>query len=262
MSEVVAIIATLVVGGIVTAVLCVVVHRKWSANPGAAVLLGIIGVAATILLATVARPVERLWDSTLGPLTSDPEVLASPVATAPIPSTPAAPPTTGSMSPPTETASPSPDISDDTEGTPDTSATPDLPATLYLSEYPAIKNNGARGTFSMDGVAYSQSKKVYCGETPSASVWSVAGYQTMDATIGIADNEKRGLGVIGRMSFRNEDNQDLIPPVDVSLGSPKKVTVQLKGAVQLQIGCVGRERDSGTSQGLFYAVLGDAYLNR
>jgi hypothetical protein len=125
----------------------------------------------------------------------------------------------------------------------------------------AIQNSGGRGAYTMSSTLYERSVKKGCGYGSgiSAQVWSSAGYRQLSATVGVADDERGAVGEIGRVSIRDQDGRDLIKSFDVSLGHPKTVTVDLKGAVQVQITCAGR--DSKTSEGRSLAVvLGNAAL--
>jgi hypothetical protein len=123
---------------------------------------------------------------------------------------------------------------------------------------------GNGGPFSISGQRYEESFKKYCGESPgtqSPSGWNVAGYKRFTAVVGIADDEKSALGAIARISIKNQDGTNLIPPFDVALAKPRTIDIALNGAVQIQVVCAGRT-SSGEPRGLFYATFGDAAIRR
>jgi hypothetical protein len=74
-------------------------------------------------------------------------------------------------------------------------------------------------------------------------------------------HDANALGAIARVGIRNQDGTDLITPFDVSLGRHRLIDVDLKGAVQVQITCTGRDSKTGKGRSYFYVVLGNGALH-
>lgn len=60
-AEILAIISTIVAGTIVTVVVCLLLASRFRVE------LAVVGIVATVILAVLARPLERSWDWILGP---------------------------------------------------------------------------------------------------------------------------------------------------------------------------------------------------
>jgi hypothetical protein len=153
-----------------------------------------------------------------------------------------------------------------TEVGPTTSLDPDLPpppTSSYLSEMDALQYDDGSGSYAMSGKPYDQSVRKFCGANGNASVqtWSTGGYGRLTAVVGIADDDANALGAIARVGIRNQDGTDLITPFDVSLGRHRLIDVDLKGAVQVQITCTGRDSKTGKGRSYFYVVLGNGALH-
>ncbi|MEV4350553.1 hypothetical protein AB0J83_39355 [Actinoplanes sp. NPDC049596] len=225
-----------------------------------------VGVSATFFVALIARPVERAWDQALG----DPAPAATTATTSP-PSATLAPPgvESPSVEPPTsepaaEPNSESPSLEPEETTDPPGPAIAEAPTTAYLSDLRALKNSYGNGPYSIAGKTYDQSVRKYCG-TPSSSssqVWPVAGYAKFSATVGIADDEQDGLDRIAHVSFKDQSGNELTNPFDVRLGQSHRVEFDLKGTVQLQILCVGKDTKTGNPRGLFGVVMGDARIDQ
>jgi hypothetical protein len=92
--------------------------------------------------------------------------------------------------------------------------------------------------------------------------YDVAGHTVFTAEVGLADNTQNVTGVIATVVFSNEAGQVIGKGVQVSLGHPKKVTLDISGITQLGMTCDGRTAQTGqTAPYQFNVVLGDATIS-
>ncbi len=94
-----------------------------------------------------------------------------------------------------------------------------------------------------------------------AEAYDVAGSTVFTAEVGLADNTDNVTSVIATVVFSNEAGQELGKPVQVSLGHPKKVTLNINGLTQLGITCNGRNAQTGQPVYNFDVALGDAGIS-
>ncbi|MGE5289476.1 MAG: hypothetical protein ACM3ML_20210 [Micromonosporaceae bacterium] len=138
--------------------------------------------------------------------------------------------------------------------------------THYLSSLtPTVDNQSAdMGQEVIAAKPYPDSISFYCsggvGDQPSEA-YDVAGSSTFTALVGIADNEQDVTGVIATVTFSNESGQQLGKPVQVSLGHPIKVTLNITGLTQLGITCNGRDQHTSQTVTGFRVALGDAGIS-
>jgi hypothetical protein len=88
--------------------------------------------------------------------------------------------------------------------------------------------------------------------------YDVAGSSTFTAEVGIADNTQSVTSVIATVTFSNESGQQLGKPVQVSLGHPVPVTLNITGVTQLGMTCVGLEAHTNQVANGFDVVMGNA----
>jgi hypothetical protein len=95
------------------------------------------------------------------------------------------------------------------------------------------------------------------GDQPGEA-YDIAGSSSFTAEVGIADDTQNVTNVIATVTFSNEAGRQLGKPVQVSLGHPVRVTVNVNGVTQLGMTCSGR--DARTSQTFydFNVAMGDA----
>jgi hypothetical protein len=91
--------------------------------------------------------------------------------------------------------------------------------------------------------------------------YDVAGSSTLTAEVGIADDTQSVTGVIATVTFTNEAGQQLGKPVQVSLGHPVPVTLNITGVTQLGMACVGRDAHTSQVANGFNVALGNAGIS-
>ena len=91
--------------------------------------------------------------------------------------------------------------------------------------------------------------------------YDVAGNTVFTAEVGLADNTEDVTGVIATVVFSNEAGQELDKPVQVSLGHPRKITLNITGVTQLGMTCNGRYAQTGETAYNFDVALGDAGIS-
>ena len=88
--------------------------------------------------------------------------------------------------------------------------------------------------------------------------YNVAGNSMFTAEVGIADNSEDATNVIATVTFSNESGQQIGQPVEVSLGHPVKLSLNIGGVTQLGMTCNGRDRRTSQNANGFNVTLGDA----
>jgi hypothetical protein len=136
----------------------------------------------------------------------------------------------------------------------------------YLSNLtPTVDNQSVQnGQEVIAAVPYPNSIAFVCngsyGGRP-AEAYDVAGNTVFTADVGLADNTGNVTGVVATVVFSNEAGQELGKPVQVSLGHPKKVTLNISGLTQLGMTCNGRDAQTGQTVYNFDVALGDAGIS-
>ena len=154
---------------------------------------------------------------------------------------------------------------------PSTTASPDPSPGLnsganYLSNLtPTVDNQSVESSQEViDAVPYPNSIAFGCngsyGGQPDEA-YDVAGHTAFTAEVGLADNTANVTGVIATVVFSNEAGQEIGKLVQVSLGHPKKVTLNISGITQLGMTCNGRTAQTGQNVYSFDVALGDARIS-
>lgn len=136
----------------------------------------------------------------------------------------------------------------------------------YLSDLSATVDNSSVGTGQQVMVAksYPNSLAFYCegpnGDQPDVA-YDVAGSTTFNAEVGIPDNMSDATNVIATVTFTDQAGQRVGKPVQVSLGHPVPVTLDVSGVDQLGITCVGRDARTNQSESSFQVAMGDARIH-
>jgi NPCBM/NEW2 domain len=170
------------------------------------------------------------------------------VSTSPTPvttPTPIADPTAPSPSLPPSTAPSGSSGASDPASSPAASAAATAQP-VYLSQTQAVSDDQALNSpedETISGTDYPDSiQQAVTGGNGTLTVWDTAQYQTFTAEVGIDDSQPAD-GQTARIVFMNQSSAQL-GSVEVSIGSPKKVTVPLNGAVHFEIDCVAEGSDS------------------
>lgn len=95
------------------------------------------------------------------------------------------------------------------------------------------------------------------GDQPDEA-FNVAGNSTFSAVVGIADDSQGATDVIATVTFSNESGQRVGRLVQVSLGHPVKLSLNIGGVTQLGMTCNGRDRRTSQVVNDFQVTLGDA----
>jgi hypothetical protein len=95
------------------------------------------------------------------------------------------------------------------------------------------------------------------GDQPDEA-YNVAGNSTFTAEVGIADNTPGATDVVATVTFSNESGQQVGKPVQVSLGHPVRLSLNIGGVTQLGITCNGRDQRTSQVASDFQVALGDA----
>jgi NPCBM/NEW2 domain-containing protein len=197
---------------------------------------------AFVALATGAVTSLRVIGTTpvADPSPYDPPAAGAPTVPATVPTTdpPTEEPTSEPASEPTDSTEPT----DGTE-TADPGVTPeDDPAIKYLDSEDSLDGSFAANPVTFSAHRYPRGISFWCGSaTDSRLQWNVAGYRHFTAVAGIDDKTEDAFGAISEFIFYDQDGRQLVPkPVDVSVGHPHKVTLDLTNVVNLRVTCSSR----------------------
>lgn len=213
--------------------------------------LTVVAMVTSTMAAAAVVAADRIEPS---PTQATPPQLSSPTEA----STPTEVPQSQTFSPsPSWSASPSNEPSTDISN----SAVPRPNATMYLDTVHPLSGGYNVGAVSFSSRRYPRSMTFGCSAATSSYVqWNVAGAARFEATAGIADDTEDAFGAVAELIFYDQDGRQLTPnPVDVSVGHPQKVSLDLHDVVNLRLTCAGR--DSKTAKQRYTpASLGDAFI--
>ena len=136
----------------------------------------------------------------------------------------------------------------------------------YLSDLTATVDNSSAGAGQQVIVAkpYPNSLAFYCegpnGDQPDVA-YDVAGSTTFNSEIGIPDNMSGATDVIATVTFTDQADQRVGKPVQVSLGHPVPISLDISGVDQLGITCVGRDARTNQNETSFQVAMGDARIH-
>ena len=185
--------------------------------------------------------------------------LPAPTTTPPLvpaePATDEAPSPSDSDSPgPSDTLDPA-DTADPTESA---SQTPAPGSTKYLDSEEVLDGGYDAKAVSLSATRYPRGISFYCDTATNTHLqWNVAGNSRFNATAGIDDNTRNAYGKVVEFLFYDQDGRRLsAKPVEVSVGHPAKVTLDLTDVVSLRMTCSSRDAKTD-DQNNTYAVFGD-----
>ena len=151
--------------------------------------------------------------------------------------------------------------------TPVADSTPN-PASLisiahYLSDLTATVDNSGLNTGQqvIDAQPYAKSVAFYCGGGSGSEpdlAYDVAGSTAFTAVAGIPDNMQNATDVVATITFSNESGQQVGKPIQVSLGHPVRVKLNIGGVTQLGFTCNGRDARTSQAASSFEVTLGNA----
>ncbi len=142
-------------------------------------------------------------------------------------------------------------------------AAPAINVAHYLSDLtPTVDNPGVdTGQQVIKANLYPKSIAFDCdggyGNQPDEA-YDVAGSTLFTAVAGIPDNMPDATGAIATITFSNEAGQQVGKPVQVSLGHPVTVKLNIAGITQLGLTCDGRDARTSQAASGFQVALGNA----
>jgi hypothetical protein len=136
----------------------------------------------------------------------------------------------------------------------------------YLSnKTPTVQNSGLdTGQVVIAANPYVNSITFNCDGPMSGQpdlAYDVAGSSTFTAVLGIPDNTQYATGLIATITFSNEAGQQIGQQVQVSLGHPANVTLDIQGVTQLGMTCDGRNRQTSQTASGFDVAFGNAAVS-
>lgn len=161
--------------------------------------------------------------------------------------------------------------------TPSFSSTPSLSSPPPTSADPAkvtklsainpiqTKNvsNPIAGSVQVGTATYPNSIRFTCnGAYPGDVVYNVARFKFLNATIGVPNDARNAAGNTTVITFLKDSSaaQPLGSPLNVAVGQPQLVHLDLQGATQLDIHCVATN-NATHSVAIMDIVLGDAEIS-
>lgn len=88
-------------------------------------------------------------------------------------------------------------------------------------------------------------------------VYVVAGYKTLNATLGVPDNASNAAGNSATIKFyKDGGSTELGQPVTIALDSPQRVSLPLQGSSQLEISCVAANQTGNNGDDIDVAIGG------
>jgi hypothetical protein len=151
--------------------------------------------------------------------------------------------------------------------TPVANSTPNPASVINVAHYlgeltPTVDNSAVSAGQQVIGAQpYAKSISFYCnggsGNEPDEA-YDVAGSTTFTAYAGIPDNMQNATDVVATITFSNESGQQVGKPVQVSLGHPVQVKLNISGVIQLGLTCNGRNARTSQAVTGFQVALGNA----
>jgi hypothetical protein len=188
---------------------------------------------------------------------------ALPVTTPPF--VPSEPPTEEAPSPsdsvePTDSLEPTDTLgpTDTADPTGSASPTPAPGSTQYLDSEDALDGSYDARAVSLSATRYPRGISFYCSTATDTHLqWNVAGNSRFSAEAGIDDNTDYAYGKVVEFLFYDQDGRRLLgKPVEVSVGHPAKVQLDLTNVVSLRMTCSSRDAKTN-DQNTTSAVFGD-----
>lgn len=131
-------------------------------------------------------------------------------------------------------------------------------STTFLDEVTPVDGSDNSGPVRFASQQYPRSVSMSCYAAKDDYLqWDVAGSSTFSTTVGIADDAQDAFGAVAQFAFYDQDNRALLPhPVDVSVGHPAPIHLNLANVVNLRVTCAGRDSTTSDQRGVT-ASLGD-----
>lgn len=134
---------------------------------------------------------------------------------------------------------------------------PNLSSMTPVSEDADAAGGFTTGPVQIGTTTYQNSVIFYCGPGfQTHVVYNVAGYSTLSATVGSPNDAQFAVGNNLAVNFLKNGSTQLGPTVNVSVGSPQSIHLDLNGTSQLEITCSGLASTGYTDVALGNAILG------
>jgi hypothetical protein len=188
-----------------------------------------------------------------------PRVAAVPNAAAPAPATTAVGTTTAPVTPSPESAPASADPSASGSVEASTSRAPG--SITWLDTADPVDGGVSARPVTFNSNRYPRGVTLWCYSVSSSFVqWNVAGSVRFEAVAGVSDDAENTFGRIVEMIFYDQDGKQLVPqPLNVSVGHPQPVSIDLTGVVNLRMTCSGRDAKTQAVRTIAGA-LGDPHI--
>jgi hypothetical protein len=136
-------------------------------------------------------------------------------------------------------------------------------AVRYLADLTPTVDNGniSPGQQVIAAQPYPKSIMFYCNggaNDQPIEAYDVAGSSTFTANAGIPDSMQNATDVAATLTFTNESGRQIGSPVQVSLGHPVKIDLNITGVTQLGLTCAGRNMSTSQSVYEFEVAFGNA----
>lgn len=150
--------------------------------------------------------------------------------------------------------------------TPPSSGVPNPPGTTNLSDIKPVQTSGyvgglKTGPEQIGTTMYQYSVRFNCGYGPGDIVYNVAGFNFLNAVIGVPNDAKSPPGNTMNITFLKDSStaQQLGSPINVAIGEPQSVHLDLRGATQLNLRCMPINKVTRQAVGMDL-VLGNATI--
>ena len=140
-------------------------------------------------------------------------------------------------------------------------------SSAYLSNQQPTVNNGnvSDQSTTLSGQAYPNSAVFSCSgqyNGQPTQAWDVGGRSTFTAVVGVPDDSQYVTGIVGTLTFTSQDGRQLSKNVNVSLGHPARVSLNVSGVTQLDVTCNATDpANNGASAGNLQVALAEARVS-
>ena len=146
------------------------------------------------------------------------------------------------------------------------SGMPNPSGTINLSDIKPVETSGyaggpTTGPQQIGTNTYQYSVRFNCGYGPGDIVYNVAGFNFLNAMIGVPNDAKNPPGNTMSITFLKDSStaQPLGAPINVAIGQPESIHLDLQGATQLELHCMPINKITHQGAGMDF-VLGGATI--
>ncbi|WP_239309568.1 protein kinase [Frankia sp. Cj3] len=207
-------------------------RKRWPFAAAAAVIVVILAIVVPRLLSggspgpstPVAQESNSAFPGTTGPATTD-QATTGPATTA----SPTTGPGTTEPAPPGTTSPATP------SNAPQAAGTTNLSSIKPVGTVAVVVSTGPE---QIGTTTYPFSVRLTCSGSYNPSVtYNVAGYAFLDAVIGVPNDATNAAGNTTALTFVKDGSTQLGSPINIALGQPQRVHLDLQSAQQLVVKC-------------------------